>query len=223
MAELKITSNVLSVIKALNGIDELLNHATSMALRRTGEAVKKEGARLVRDSGYASKKLTVGKIYKWIEVENGMVNPGISFARQEVSISFSPKGLPLMYFSPVNVTFNTKRGKRYGVDVTVFGKKIKTGGFHLTGRGRAQKQGSPGGRGTFGPDSGIFYRVGGKTGSGKGKLERFKFIGVGRVLELNGREDKLYDYGYRYLDNAMNRELSRAAHMLMADIRMRGV
>lgn len=218
----KVSSNARSVINALGKMDELLNRATAASLKRVGEAVKKEGSRIVRDSHYASAKLSVGKIYKWVHIRDHAYGE-VDFSKQWIEIDFSRSGFPLMYFSPRNTVHNTRRGKRYGVSVTQYGKRIETGGYHVKGKGRSQRQGSPKGVGTFDETSRVFKRSGEFGLDGNEKSEMFKFYGAGHVLEIHGRIQELQAYGYRKLDEYLEREFNRAAFVLQRELKEIGI
>ena len=218
--KISISSNLQQSIKRLGSVKMVMQKASAETLRNAALQTGREAARKVRDKKYAP-RLTISEILKARSTQKGDSDspPGgamiwaskgpsgaIPMASQEASVFVSQSSIPLIYFNPKNMTVSTKYGPRYGVIVTVYGKKIVTGGFHLKSPG--MRHGSPKGVGTFDKNSKVFIR----DGDG---IRMYKFISPARLLDNNGRFDELEFYGGEIYRKQFARNFDRYMRMAM--------
>lgn len=208
MAEFTMKSNVQLTMKGVSRIEKMLRAVAGDSLRQLGPQVKNQGARVLKSTNYSN--MSVMQYRNQIAVSD-RANAFWPLEKQYVKISFSGKGMPLTAFNPRTVPVDTRVGKRYAVDVTVYGKTIRTDGFHLKGSkplyGGPAVHTSP-----YTAMSKVFQR----KGRDRLPIRRFLFISPGRLLETTPDAEKdLYEYGYNMLDrNLMANWRRREGQML---------
>lgn len=218
--KISISSNLQQSIKRLGSVKMVMQKASAETLRNAASQTGREAARMIRDTKYAP-KLTISEILQGRKTQKGgrygapngaMVWSGYGprntqpINSQTASVFLTNKSIGLTYFNPQNMTVSTKYGPRYGVIVTVYGKKIVTGGFHLKSPG--MRHGSPKGVGTFDKNSKVFIR----DGDG---IRMYKFISPARLLDNNGRFDELEFYGGEIYRKQFARNFDRYMRMAM--------
>lgn len=209
------------VVEDISDLKKLLLRANATALKATGNAVRTHSYRVIRDIGYADpKRYNVPAMRKkvsgtnnptaWVKHNLKMAGP---MADQNTTVFWSARSINLWYFHPLNKTYQTPAGKRYGVTVSIFGKRMDTGGFHVKGTKNSWRHGSPGGQGSFDMTSRVFRNL--RTDKNdKGRIKTFRTMSPSQLLEQRGYLRQLEDWGYRYYKAELPKHSQRAINFM---------
>lgn len=195
----KFKSDINKAIRGLTKFEKEMRVVAGYALRQTATQVRNEGARRIKKTRYASAKFTLSVIKQSIWVEK-KAPTGMAYAikDQSITITFGGRAIPIMYFNPKEYIAGSHPfwGNLWATDIRMWGRKVKTGAFHLRGnaiaknpnfksknaRENMQRGGWGNHPGGFTRNSKLFFRKFRHEGGKSLPLEKFLTFSVGGLM-----------------------------------------